>query len=198
MTFRHFASFWTCIALGTGIALAGPKPPQVCKVKFSVAYLDGLNNMNYGIPTANIKDMQKKLSDFGDVCYTAEQKPDLIFFIHTTPAVYHGTHVHANNSSSAAPATSGDGAAAAAAAAGSSTTAVPHTVDYSVFILEIEIPEPNGTFKILRTLDQEGLYHTIYGIGHGKGKHPIPNVILAGAEWLHDEYLGNKSSGSKW
>lgn len=197
MAFRHIVPTCMCIALGTGTALASPKPPQVCKATFAVAYLDRLNNLNYGIPEANLKDIQKKLSDFGDVCYAAGQKADLIFFIHTTPAVYHGTHVYTNNSSSAAAATSDDGAAAAAAASSSSTTAVPYTVDYSVFILDIEISQPDGTFKILRTLDQKGLYHTIYGIGYGKGKHPIPNVILAGAEWLHDDYLGNKPSG-KW
>ncbi len=197
MTFRHFASICTFVAFGTGTALAAPKPPQLCKVTFSVAYLDRLNNINNGIPEANLKDIQKKLSDFGDVCYATGKKADLIFFIHTTPAVYHGTHVYTNNSSSAAAATSDDGSAAAAAASSSSTTAVPYTVDYSVYILDIEIPQQDGTFKILRTLDQKGLYHTIYGIGYGKGKHPIPNVILAGAGWLHDDYLGNKPSG-KW
>lgn len=40
-------------------------------------------------------------------------------------------------------------------------------------------------------------YHTIYGIGYGKGKHPIPNVIEAGAQWLHDSYIGGGST-QKW
>jgi hypothetical protein len=111
--------------------------------------------------------------------------------------VYHGTHVYTNNSSSAAAATSDDGSAAAAAASSSSTTAVPYEVDYSVFILDIEQPQPDGSFRILHTLDQKGLYHTIYGIGYGKGKHPLPNVIEAAAQWLHDDYLGNHSS-AKW
>ena len=164
---------------------------------FSVAYLDRLNNLNTGIPAANLKDIQKKLDQFGDVCYSADPKAGLVFFIHTTPAVYHGTHVYTNNSSSAAAATSGDGSAAAAAASSSSTTVVPYSVDYSVFILDVEEPQPDGTFKILRTLDQKGLYHTIYGIGYGKGKHPLPNVIEAAAQWLHDKYLGSRPS-TKW
>jgi hypothetical protein len=185
------------LVLSAGMALASPKPVQNCKVTFSVAYLDRLNNMNNGIPAASLKDIQKKLSEFGDVCYSADPKTDLIFFIHTTPAVYHGTHVYTNNSSSAAAAADGDGGAAAAAASSSSTIAVPYAVDYSVFILDIEQPQPDGTFKILRTLDQKGLYHTIYGIGYGKGKHPLPNIIEAGAQWLHDDYLGNRPSG-KW
>jgi hypothetical protein len=185
------------LVLSAGAISASPRPVQSCKATFSVAYLDRLNNMNNGIPSANLKDIQKKLSEFGDVCYSADPKTDLIFFIHTTPAVYHGTHVYTNNSSSAAAAADGDGGAAAAAASSSSTIAVPYAVDYSVFILDIEQPQPDGTFKILRTLDQKGLYHTIYGIGYGKGKHPLPNIIEAGAQWLHDDYLGNRPSG-KW
>jgi hypothetical protein len=184
------------VVLG-GTALASPKPAPVCKVTFSVAYLDRLNNLNNGIPQDSLKGIQKKLDELGDVCYTAGPKPDLIFFIHTTPATYHGTHVYTNTSSSAAAVTDGSGAAAAAASSSTSTTAVPYDVDYSVFILDIEVPQTDGTYKILRTLDQKGLYHTIYGIGYGKGKHPIPNVIEAGARWLHDDYLGSKPSG-KW
>lgn len=192
-----------CVALcfgsmvWAGSAYAKTKPAPVCKVTFSVAYLDRLNNLNQGIPSANRKDIEKKLSELGDVCYSDAPKTDLVFFIHTTPAVYHGTHVYTSNSSSAAAVSDGNGGGAAAAASSSSTTAVPYEVDYSVFILDIELPQPDGTFKILRTLDQKGLYHTIYGIGYGKGKHPIPNVILAGAHWLHDDYLGGKAGG-KW
>jgi hypothetical protein len=197
MSFTRIGSTCAWFGLATGIALAAPKPVPTCKVTFSVAYLDRLNNLNTAIPAANLKDIQKKLSEFGDVCYSADPKAGLVFFIHTTPAVYHGTHVYTNNSSSAAAATSGDGSAAAAAASSSSATAVPYSVDYSVFILDIEEPQQDGTFKILRALDQKGLYHTIYGIGYGKGKHPLPNVIEAGAQWLHDEYLGNRS-GTKW
>lgn len=197
MTAGRISLVCAYLVLCTEVVLASPKPAPVCRVTFSVAYLDRLNNLNAGIPAANLRDIQKRLSELGDVCYSPDPKADLVFFIHTTPAVYHGTHVYTGNSSSAAAATNSDGSAAAAAASSSSTTAVPYTVDYSVFILDIEVPQADGTFKILRTLDQKGLYHTIYGIGYGKGKHPIPNVIEAGARWLHDDYLVNKPSG-KW
>jgi hypothetical protein len=194
--FRQIASICLFGALGA-TALASTKPNPECKVTFSVAYLDRLNNLNQGIPAANVKDIQKKLSKLGDVCYDGDQKADLVFFIHTTPAVYHGTHVYTNNTSSAAAVTDNSGNGSAAAASSSSTTAVPYNVDYSVFILDIEVPNPDGTFKILRTLDQKGLYNTIYGIGYGKGKHPISNVVMAGAHWLHTDYLG-KQSNNKW
>jgi hypothetical protein len=181
-----------------GSALASSDSAQPCKLTFSVAYQDRLNNMNVGIPEKSLKDIQKRLSKFGDVCYSTAENSDLVFFIHTTPAVYHGTHVYTSNSSAAAATTDAEGNGAAAAATSTSTTAVPYEVDYSVFILDIEQPQADGkTFKVLHTLDQKGLYHTIYGIGYGKGKHPIPNLIEAGADWLHSEYLGDRSQ-NKW
>ena len=42
----------------------------------------------------------------------------------------------------------------------------------------------------LRTIAQSGLYNTFYGVGFGKGKNPIVNVIDAAAKWLHENNLG--------
>jgi hypothetical protein len=173
----------------TGIpAVCQAKPGPQCKVTFEVAYLDRLNNMNRGVPPKSVKDVEKKLSKYGDVCYAGNSIADLVFFIHTMPAKYHGTRVYHDSSTATAGASDGNGGSAAASASTTSTTAVPYTVDYSVFILDIEAQQPNGSFKILRTLDQKGLYHTMYGIGYGKGKHPITNVIDAGARWLHENF----------
>jgi hypothetical protein len=180
-------------SVASTMALCHEKPVQDCKVAFAVVYLDRLNNTNNGIPAKNVKDVEKKLSKYGDVCYAGDKKADLVFFIHTTPAVYHGTRVYTDTSTSTAAVTDGNGNSTAAAASTSSTTAVPYTVDYSVFILDIESQQPDGSYKIFRTLDQKGLYNTMYGIGYGKGKHPIPNVIDAGARWLHENNLGKSA-----
>src|SRR5277367_561555 len=145
MLFRQFVSICAFGFLGLGTALASSDPAPACKLTFSVAYLDRLNNMNTGIPPDKLNDIQKKLSKLGDVCYTGDQKSDLVFFIHTTPAIYHGTHVYHDNSTAAAATTDADGNAAAAAATSTSTTAVPYEVDYSVFILDIEQPQADGT-----------------------------------------------------
>lgn len=177
-------------AMTTTPAFCHNKPVQDCKVTFSVVYLDRLNNVNNGLPPKSLKDVEGKLSQYGDVCYAGSKKPDLVFFIHTTPAVYHGTRVYTDNSTSAAAVADGKGGVAAAAASSSSTTAVPYAVDYSVFILDIEAQQPDGSFRIVRTLDQKGLYNTLYGIGYGKGKHPIVNLIDAAARWLHENNLG--------
>jgi hypothetical protein len=110
-------------AIATTPALCHEKPVQDCKVTFAVVYLDRLNNTNNGIPPKSVKDVEKKLSKYGDVCYAGDKKADLVFFIHTTPAVYHGTRVYTDNSTSAAAVTDGNGNSAAAAASSSSTTA---------------------------------------------------------------------------
>jgi hypothetical protein len=185
-------------AVSLGALGAAPKPVPVCKVTFQVIYLDRLKNTNVGIPPESLKDIDKRLSKFGDVCHAdGKATGDLVFFIHTSPAVYHGTKVYTNSSSAAAAATDGNGGAAAAASSSTSTTSVPYSVDYSVFVMDIELMQPDGSFKVLHTFDQKGLYNTIYGIGYGKGKHPIPNVIEAGAKWVHDEYLGSQTK-TKW
>jgi hypothetical protein len=198
MSIRHLVLLCVLVLLGSASPLASSQSTTTCKLTFSVAYLDRLNNMNVGIPEKSLKDIQKRLGKFGDVCYTTAENSDLVFFIHTTPAVYHGTHIYTNNSSAAAATTDAKGNAAAAAATSTSTTAVLYEVDYSVFILDIEQPQADGkTFKVLQTLDQKSLYHTLYGIGYGKGKHPIPNLIEAGAQWLHSDYLEHGSQ-AKW
>jgi hypothetical protein len=76
-----------------------------------------------------------------------------------------------------------------------STSSVPYEVDYSVFFLDILVPytkegSTEPSYRVLRTFDQKGLYNTMYGIGYGKGKHPIPNVIDSAAKWLHENNLG--------
>src|ERR1700687_621547 len=110
------------LALTATTALCNNKPAQDCKVTFGVVYLDRLNNTNNGIPQKNVKDIEKKLSKFGDVCYAEDKKPDLIFFIHTTPAVYHGTHVYTDNSTSAAGGNEGKRKDASAGAPASRVT----------------------------------------------------------------------------
>ena len=70
------------------------------------------------------------------------------------------------------------------------TSSVPYEVDYSVYILNIMVPHQGSEPTTLHTLDQKGLYNTMYGIGYGKGKHPIANVIDAAAKWLHENNLG--------
>jgi hypothetical protein len=138
------------------------------------------------------------------VCYTSDEaSADYVFFVHTTPAVYHGARTTSSTSTNSNPVsgtiTDQNGNTSTISGTEDTTTtttsSVPYEVDYSVFLLNIMVPHLNDgdkekTFTILRTFDQKGLYHTMYGIGYGKGKNPIVNVVDAGAKWLHENNLG--------
>lgn len=185
-------------------ALANKKPVQNCKVSFAFVYVDRLDNTNRGIQGKQLKQVQDKISKYGDVCYTADETAaDYVFFVHTKPAVYHGVRTTSNTSTDSTPLNgtitdqSGNTSTISGTADTTTTTtsSVPYEVDYSVFILNIIVPHSKEgstekTFTTLRSFDQKGLYHTMYGIGYGKGKNPIVNVIDIAAKWLHENNLG--------
>jgi hypothetical protein len=55
------------LALATAVpALANKKPVQACKVSFAFVYVDRLDNTNRGLQGKQLKDVQKKLSKYGD------------------------------------------------------------------------------------------------------------------------------------
>jgi hypothetical protein len=180
-------------------ALANKKPVQACKVSFAVVYVDRLDNTYRGLQGKQLPDVQKKLGDYGDVCYTGDETAaDYVFFVHTKPAVYHGvrttsdTHTDTNPVSGTITDQNGNTSTISGTADTTTTTtsSVPYEVDYSVFILNILVPHQGSAPTTLHTFDQKGLYNKIYGIGYGKGKNPIVNVIDAAAKWLHENNLG--------
>lgn len=196
-----------CLAAVTP-TLAKKKPAQDCKVSFGFAYIDRLNNNYRGIQGKQLKQVQDKLKKYGDVCYTSDDiNADYIFFVHTKPAVYHGvqttnnTSTHTETNPVSGTITDEDGNRSRITGTVDTTTttttssSVPHEVDYNVFILDIMVPHSKEgsaerSFTTLHTFDQKGLYNTMYGIGYGKGKNPIVNVIDAAAKWLHENNLG--------
>jgi hypothetical protein len=180
-------------------ALANKKPVQTCKVNFAVVYVDRLDNTYRGLQGKQLPDVQKKLTNYGDVCYTADEtEADYVFFIHTKPAVYHGvqtsTRSHTDTNPVSGTITDQNGNVSTISGTEDTTTtttsSVPYEVDYSVFILNIMVPHRGSEPTTLHTFDQKGLYNTIYGFGYGKGKNPVVNVIDAAAKWLHENNLG--------
>lgn len=195
---RPILSLFLLIAVAVATpTYANKKPEQTCKVKFAFVYIDRLNNTNRGIQGKSLKDVEKKLSKYGDVCYTDnEGAADFVFFVHTKPAVYHGVHTHSSTSSHTntnpvnGTITDQNGNTSTVSidmtTATTSTSTVPYEVHYSVFYLDIMVPYTKDgsaqvSYKVLRTFDQND---------HGKSKHPIPNVIDAAAKWLHENNLG--------
>lgn len=196
------------LVLASVTPVLAKKPEQTCKVTFGFVYIDRLDNTYRGIQGKQLKEVQKKLSKYGDVCYTDDEKgADYVFFVHTKPAVYHGvqttsnTSTHTDSTPVTGTVTDEDGNRSTINGTVDTTTrttttsSVPYDVDYSVFILNIMVPRTKEgsterTFTTLHTFDQKGLYNTIYGIGYGKGKNPIINVIDEAAKWLHENNLG--------
>src|ERR1700686_736356 len=166
-------------------AYSNKKPVQSCKVSFAVVYVDRLDNTYRGLQGKQLPDVQKKLSNYGDVCYAADETTaDYVFFVHTKPAVYRGvqtttsTHTDSNPVNGTITDQSGNTSTISGTADTTTTTtsSVPDEVDYSVFILNIMVPHQGSAPTTLHTFDQKGLYNKIYGFGYGKGKNPIVNV----------------------
>jgi hypothetical protein len=196
------------VLVGVAPIQANKKPAQDCKVSFGFAYTDRLDNDYRGIQGKELKEVEKKLTKYGDVCYTAnDASADYIFYVHTKPAVYHGvqttssTSTHTDSNPVSGTVTDEDGNRSSISGTVETTTrttdssSVPYEVDYRVYILDIMVPHAkegstSRSFTRLHTLDQTGLYHTLYGIGYGKGKNPIINVIDTAAKWLHENNLG--------
>jgi hypothetical protein len=183
------------------------KPEQTCKVTFGLECTDSLGNDLREIhEKKHLKQVQSKLNKYGDVCYTDDHlNADYIFYVHTKPATYHGvrtfsnTETHTDTAPMSGTIRDEDGntshVSGTADTTTRTTTSTPYEVDYDIFILDIMVPhQTEGSteraYTRLRTFAQSGLYNTIYGIGFGKRKNPIVNVIDAAAKWLHENNLG--------
>jgi hypothetical protein len=205
---KYFLSLLLAVLTISAPAMANKKPAQNCKVTFGFAYIDRLNNNYRGIQGKQLKQVQDKMKRYGDVCYTNDDtKADYIFFVHTKPAVYHGvqtstsTSSHTDTNPVSGTITDEEGnrsrinGTVDTTTTTTSTSSVPYQMDYNVFILDIMVPHAKEgsterSFTTLHTFDQKGLFNTMYGIGYGKGKNPIVNVIDAAAKWLHENNLG--------
>jgi hypothetical protein len=189
------------------VSAAAKKPTPTCNVKFAIVYIDYLDNTYHRLEEKTRKDVENKLSKFGDVCYVPEEEnAEYIFFIHTKPATYHGVRTtettSTNTNSNPVNGTITDQSGNTANINGTidttttttSSSSVPYQVDYNVFILNILKPRKDASgqtaYTTIHTFDQKGLYKTMYGVGYGKGKHPLANVIDAATKWLRENQYG--------
>jgi len=77
------------IVTATMPAAAHKNPAQDSKVRFEFAYVDRLDNFYRGIQGQQLKEVQKRLGRYGDVCYTHDTNTsDYVFFVHTKAATY--------------------------------------------------------------------------------------------------------------
>ena len=92
------------LAVAVALPAMAKKPELTCTVKFAFAYTDRLDNDYRGIQGKQLKQVEQKVSKYGDVCYTADDSiADYIFYVHTKPAAYHGVRTTSNTSTNTAP-----------------------------------------------------------------------------------------------
>jgi hypothetical protein len=79
-----------------------------------------------------------------------------------------------------------------------SSTAVPYRVDYGKFMLTVETMGNDGHFVVRRRFQQDGLYHTMYGIPlGGRGHHPVKALIEDAVKWIHDGGLEDSHQSAR-
>ena len=64
----------TLLFFAMSVPASAKRPEQTCRVTFGFAYTDRLDNNYRGIQGKQLKEVQKKLSKYGDVCYTADDE----------------------------------------------------------------------------------------------------------------------------
>ena len=160
-----------------------------CAVKFSVVEKDKLGNVQQGVEKAkSLKwletDLQKK---YPDVCYvTPDQMATALLYITVEPATYHGTRTVTTSSNTRGNITGNDGESATYQGTTESSAVVPDTFEYGRFTLAVESMTAEGKQGVRHRFEQDGIYHTLYGIPlGGRGHHPQQAIIEDAVKWIH-------------
>lgn len=166
--------------------------PQ-CATTYSVVTEDTLGNVQQGLTNPkNVKWADKELEKkYPDVCYVApDPSVKTVFVITATPATYHGTRVVTTTNTTPTSGTvtddSGNTATYSGTETSTSSTAVPYSFEYGKFLLTVETFGPDGHPVVRRKFQQNGIYHTMYGIPlGGRGHHPAKALIEDAVKWIH-------------
>jgi hypothetical protein len=174
------------------------RPP--CATTYSVIQEDTLGNVRQGISKAKDlkwadKDLEKK---YPDVCYVApDPSVKTVFVITVVPATYNGTRVETNTNITPTSGTITDttpGSTTYGQQVGTyegtqtstTSTAVPYSFEYGRFMLTIETFGADGKPVVRRRFQQNGIYHTLYGVPlGGRGHRPAKALIEDGVKWIH-------------
>jgi TPR repeat protein len=174
---------------------------------FTVVFEDTLHNVKQGLSADDLKWFRDKMAKkYPAACY-ADPASDVpvVFYIRVTPDIYHGTQVINNTSTQSNPVngTITDESGNTAQINGTqkttttTSTAVPYSVEYGIFTLSVERKQHDGTYLVMQTFQQKGLYNTLYGIPlGGRGHHPAHAVIEDAAKWVDGGGLTDQRQGS--
>jgi len=177
------------------------RPP--CATTYSVIQEDTLGNVQQGISKSKDlkwadKDLEKK---YPDVCYAApDPSVKTVFVITVAPATYNGTKVVTNTDTTPTSGTVTDTDGNTATYQGTQTTttstAVPYSFEYGKFMLTVETFGADGKLVVRRRFQQNGIYHTMYGVPlGGRGHHPAKALIEDAVKWIHAGGLDDPLQG---
>jgi hypothetical protein len=166
-------------------AFASKKPPA-CANRFSIIEQDTLGNTIQGVKGKQaswITDLEKK---YPDVCYAApDPSITTVFVIKIAPDTYHGTRVITTTNPSTGTVSDNQGNTASYNGTSQSSTAVPYSFEYGKYMLTVETLGPEHQVTVRHRFQQDGIYHTLYGIPlGGRGHHPEKAVIEDAVKWL--------------
>ena len=188
------------------LAEASAQTAPVC-TSFTVVTQDKLNNIKEGLSADDAKWFREKIEKkYPGACYVdPTPTASTVFYITTTPDTYNGTRIVNQTSTQATPVrgtiTDQDGNVSQVSGTeqttSTSSTAVPYSFEYGIFTLSVETRRSDGTFEIVQTFQQKGIYNTLYGIPlGGRGHHPAHAVIEDAAKWVNGGGLSDQRQSS--
>ncbi len=155
-----------------------------CKINFSVASRDELNNTSQGFTPKTLKWYRMKmLEKYRDVCY-APDAASIVLFFSSEPAVYHGS-VAVSNSGTVTDTTPGSSTYGQQVATTTSTQQVPVEIDYEFLYLSVQEKQSDGNWKVKHTFRGKTLHPTYYYICVHNCHPDFANIEHA-LQWLHN------------
>ena len=158
----------------TTLAAGASAQTKVSCANFTVVVKDKLNNVKEGLSAGDAKWFREKIANkYPGACYVDPTPTvSIMFYITITPDIYHGTKIVNETSTQSNPVrgTITDQNGNISQVSGTeqttttSSTAVPYSFEYGIFTLSVERRRGDGTFEVVQTFQQEGIYSTLYGI----------------------------------
>lgn len=188
------------------LAGASAQTRSTC-TSFTVVTQDKLKNVKEGLSPDDAKWFREKIEKkYPGACYVdPTTTASTVFYITITPDTYNGTRIVSQTSTQATPVrgtiTDQDGNVSyvngTEQTTSTSSTAVPYSFEYGIFTLSVESRRSDGTFEIVQTFQQKGIYNTLYGIPlGGRGHHPARAVIEDAAKWVNGGGLADQRQSS--
>jgi len=173
---------------------------------FTVVVEDALHNVSQGLSADDLKWWDKLAKKYPAACYVSPSPSvPVVFYIRVTPDTYHGTQVITDTNTQTNPirgtVTDQNGndldIRATVETTTTSSTVVPYSLEYGIFTLSIQLKQHDGSYLVLQTFQQKGLYYTYMYIPlGGRGHHPAHAVIEDAAKWVNGGGLSNPNQGS--